>query len=142
VPNADQDSHDRREDAGKLLLRLTLGGLLLFHGIAKVVHGIDSLTGSLSRAGVPGALGYLVYAGEVVAPILLIVGLWTRVGALLVIVNMLVAVALAHSGQLLSLSSSGGYGLELQAFYLFTATVIALIGAGRYRLGGSDGRWS
>jgi len=43
---------------------------------------------------------------------------------------------------LLSLDQSGGYALELQAFYLFSALVIALIGAGRYSMGGERGRWN
>lgn len=77
-----------------------------------------------------------------VAPVLLILGIWTRIGALLVVVNMLVAIALVHSGQLFSLSKSGGYGLELQAFYLLTAVAIAMLGAGRHGLGGKDGRWN
>jgi len=130
------------QEAGRLLLRLMLGGLLLFHGISKIIHGIDSLTAGIGRAGLPGELGYLVYVGEVVAPVLLILGIWTRIGALLVVVNMLVAIALVHSGQLFSLSKSGGYGLELQAFYLLTAVAIAMLGAGRHGLGGKDGRWN
>lgn len=134
--------HDTLQDAGKLLLRLLLGGLLLFHGVSKIVQGIDFITGAISQHGLPGALGYLVYAGEVVAPILLILGLWTRIGALLVIANMLVALAVAHTAQFFSLSKSGGYALELQAFYLFTAVAIAILGAGRWGLGGKDGQWN
>ncbi|MGZ5267884.1 MAG: DoxX family protein [Caldimonas sp.] len=124
------------------MLRLMLGGLLLFHGASKITHGIDALTAGIARTGLPGELGYLVYVGEVVAPILLILGIGTRIGALLVVVNMLVALALAHSAQLFTLSRSGGYGLELQAFYLFTAVAVAVLGAGRYGLGGWDGPWN
>ena len=129
------------QDAGKLLLRLTLGGLLLFHGIAKIEHGVDSIANGFVGLGLPGATAYLVYVGEVVAPILLILGVVTRVAALVVVINMIVAVVFAHTGQLLSISRSGGYGLELQAFYLLTGCVIALIGAGRYSLGGRS-RWN
>jgi len=137
-----QHSESHGQDAGKLLLRLSLGSLLLFHGISKVFGGIDFILGALGQAGVPGALGYFVYIGEVVAPVLLIVGIWTRMGALIVIVNMIVAVALAHTGQLFSLSKSGGYALELQAFYFLTAASIAVLGAGRYSLAGADGKWN
>lgn len=129
------------QDAGKLLLRLTLGGLLLFHGIAKIVGGIGPIANGLIDLGLPGATAYLVYVGEVVAPILLVAGILTRPAALIVVVNMIVAVAIAHSGQLLSISESGGYRLELQAFYLLGAAAIALLGAGRYSLGGQS-RWS
>jgi putative oxidoreductase len=128
-------------DAGKLLLRLTLGGLILFHGIAKIEHGVDSIANGLVNLGLPGAIAYLVYVGEVVAPILLILGIVTRAAALVVAINMIVAVASVHTGQLLSISESGGYALELQAFYLLTAAAIALLGAGRYSLGGQS-RWN
>ena len=97
-------------DAGKLLLRLTLGGLILFHGIAKIEHGVDSIADGVVSHGLPGAIAYLVYVGEVVAPILLILGVLTRAAALLVVINMIVAVAFAHTSQLLSISESGGYG--------------------------------
>lgn len=129
-------------DAGRLVLRLTVGLLLLFHGVAKLEGGIGSISAALTQVGMPAALGYLVYIGEVLAPLLIIVGVWTRVAAFVVVINMVVAVALVHAGELLSIDRTGGYGLELQALYLFSALVIALIGAGRYSVGGARGRWN
>jgi len=129
-------------DAGKLVLRLALGVLILLHGIAKLGNGVGSIGGSLARVGLPESLAYLVYVGEVLAPLLVIVGLWTRAAALVVVVNMLVAVLLVHAGQLLGLTKSGGYALELQAMYLFGALALALLGAGRHSLGGAAGRWN
>ena len=89
--------------------------------------------------GLPSALAYGVYLGEIVGPILLIVGIWTRLGALLIVVNMVVAVLMAHSGDLLQLGEQGGYALELQAMFLFTAVALALTGAGRFSIGGRYG---
>jgi putative oxidoreductase len=132
-------SHD---DGGKLLLRVTLGVLVLFHGISKVIGGPAFVVGVASKAGLPGAFGYLVYVGEVLGPLLLILGIWTRLGALIVAVNMLIAVGLVHMSQLFTMAPTGGYGLELQAMYLFSAIAVALLGAGRYSLGGIDGRWN
>ena len=77
-----------------------------------------------------------------VAPALLIVGLWTRAAALVIVVNMLVAISLVHTSQLFMLNKNGGYALELQAMYLFVAVAIALLGAGRFSIGGSGGRWN
>ena len=125
---------------GKLLLRLTVGGLILFHGVAKIQHGVSGIVERVINVGLPSSFGYLVYVGEVVAPVLLIVGLWSRAAALIVAINMVVAVALAHSGQLEELGRSGGYALELQAFYFFTAIVIMLLGAGKFSVGGTNGR--
>ena len=130
------------EDAGKLLLRLTVGLLILFHGVAKVTGGIDFLTSSLAKAGVPEGVGYLVYIGEVVAPLFVILGAWTRPAALVIAINMVVAVGMVHTGELFSIAETGGYALELQALYLLSAIAIALLGAGRYSLAGARGRWN
>jgi putative oxidoreductase len=78
----------------------------------------------------------------VLAPILIIIGLYTRVGALLAIFNMLFAFGLMHMGELFSLTKSGGWALELQGFFLFTSLALLLMGAGRMSLGGAHGRWN
>lgn len=130
------------EDTAKLLLRLTLGVLMLLHGINKITGGIDPILGMVAKAGLPAAFGYLVYVGEVAAPLLLIAGAWTRAAAVVLVINMVVAVALVHVGELATLAPTGGWALELQGFYLAMALAIALLGAGRYSAGGIDGRWN
>jgi len=130
------------DDAGKLILRLTVGILLLMHGLFKLTNGIGGIAGMVSAHGWPAFFAYGVYVGEVIAPILLILGLFTRVGALLVVVNMVAAILLAHTGQLGQITESGGWRLELQGLYLFGALAIALLGAGRYSLTGSGGRYN
>ncbi len=127
-------------DLGKLVLRLTLGVLLLLHGVDKISTGAASILGLMTRTGLPPALGYLVYVGEILAPLLLIVGLWTRPAALVVAVNMIVAVLLVHRAQLGEFTRNGGWALELQGFYFFTAVAIALLGAGRFSVGGANGK--
>jgi putative oxidoreductase len=130
------------QDAGKLLLRLTLGLLIILHGISKIVNGPGGVLTTVEKAGLPQAFGYLVYFGEVVGPLLVIVGFWTRIGASLIAINMIFAVYLVHTSQLFQLTKQGGWALELQAMYLFTAVAIALLGAGRYSVGGATGRWN
>jgi putative oxidoreductase len=83
-----------------------------------------------------------VYVGEVLAPVLLIIGVYTRAAGLLVVVNMLVAIALAHSAHIFELGQSGGWRLELQGFYLFGGLAIVLLGAGGYALGRKSGKWN
>jgi putative oxidoreductase len=119
-------------DLGKLILRLTLGVLILLHGIAKISGGTDGIQKMLEGNGLPGFLALGVYVGEILAPILVIVGFYARLGAAVIVVNMLFAVLLVHRADLFLLTKTGGWALELQAFFLFTAVAVALIGPGRY----------
>ncbi len=119
-------------DSALLLLRLALGGLLLVHGIAKLAGGIDPIVGLVTGAGLPGLFAYGVYLGEVVAPLLVITGWYARIGAAIIAVNMIFAVALAHRAEIFALGPSGGWALELQGFYFFTAIVVAMLGPGRF----------
>ena len=130
------------DDAAKLVLRLTIGILMLMHGLFKLSYGISSIIGMVAAKGWPEFIAYGVFLGELVAPILLILGLWTRPAALLIVINMVVAIMLAHMGQLTAMTSAGGWRLELQGLYLLGALAIAMQGAGRFSLGGSGGRYN
>jgi putative oxidoreductase len=129
-------------DAGKLILRLALGILVLMHGIAKITGGPGFILGLVEKAGLPGPLGYLVYVGEVLAPILLILGFWTRLAALVIAGNMIVALALVHMDHLFMINKDGGWQLELQGMFLFTALALVLLGGGRFGIGGARGRFN
>lgn len=130
------------DDIGKLVLRVSVGVLMLLHGIFKLQNGVDGIGGMLSGQGLPTFLAYGVYLGEVVGPVLVIIGLFTRVGAILMVGNMLVAFALAHMSELLSLGQMGGWALELQGLFLFGSVAIALLGAGKFSVGGINGRYN
>lgn len=119
------------EAIGKLILRLALGFLVLLHGIAKIAGGVDPITAMLQGIGLPAFLAFGVYIGEIVAPILLLIGWYARVGAGLIAINMIFAFVLAHQGQYLDLTAQGGWALELQGMYLFTALALVLLGPGR-----------
>jgi putative oxidoreductase len=127
-------------EVGKLILRVTLGILILLHGVAKITKGPGGVMSMLGKVGLPEELGYLVYVGEIIAPVLLIVGVWSRLAAAIIAINMVVAIWLAHQSQLFSLTGTGGWALELQGMFLMTAVALIFLGAGRYSLGG--GRWN
>ncbi len=130
------------EDVGKLILRVVIGGLMLPHGFSKVgADGIAGIQGMLAGRGLPELLAYGVYAGEIVAPLLMIVGYFTRPAAGVFAFNMLVAIALAHATQLVQLNDHGGLQLELQYLFMFGSIAIVLLGAGRYSASGGTGRW-
>jgi putative oxidoreductase len=125
-----------RADVGRLVLRVALGVLILLHGIAKMRGGLDPIVGMLQAHGLPGVFAYGAYVGEVLAPLMLLAGFHARIGGVLVAINMLVAIGLAHMGQLGQLNDQGGWALELQGMFLATAIAIACLGPGRYSANG------
>jgi putative oxidoreductase len=132
----------KMDDGGRLVLRVLLAVLILFHGVSKLIGGVGFIGGMLAKAGLPSALGYLVYIGEVIAPLLILFGVFTRAAALVVVVNMIVALLLVHTSQFFTLNNQGGWALELQGMYLGAAVAVALLGAGRYSVGGVRGRFN
>jgi putative oxidoreductase len=130
------------DDTGKLVLRATLAVLILFHGVAKLIGGVGFITGLVAQAGLPPALGYLVLVGEVVAPLMVLLGLWARAGALVIAFNMLVALLLVHTGDFFRINETGGWAIELQILLLGSAVAVALLGAGRYGIQGTQNRWN
>jgi len=130
---------------GKLVLRLSVGILLLLHGIAKVKGGVGFIEGMLVGKGLPAFFAWGAYVGEVLAPVLVILGIYARLGGLLIVAQMVAAILLVHvgMGHLTQINAQGGgWALELQGLFLFGGLVIALIGAGRFSLGGTYGKWN
>jgi len=129
-------SHAALDHYGKLVLRLTVGILLLMHGIAKIRYGVDGIGGMLAGAGLPVFLKWGAYVGEAIAPLLVILGVYARVGGLLIIVHMLFALSLAHipNGHLTMIGQGGGWAVETQALFLLGGLSIALFGSGRFGL--------
>lgn len=122
------------DDLGKLVLRLALGILILLHGIAKVKGGVGFITPLVTGMGLPPWLSYGVYIGEIVAPIMVILGLFTRIGAFIIFVNMAFAIVLVHRPELLTITKQGGWALELQAMFMFTALALTFLSPGRYAM--------
>jgi len=119
-------------ELAKLLLRLTVGILMLFHGIDKIVNGIGGIKSLTVKAGLPEFLAYGVYVGEVVVPVFIVLGLYARVASLFLAINMAMALFLAHKDSLFSLGNHGALSIELPLFYLVLSLVIFLLGSGKY----------
>lgn len=129
------------QDWGKLVLRLAIGGLLLLHGIAKLKNGIGWMSGPLGAFGLPMFVGYGVYVGEIIAPVLAILGKWARLAGLVMAFNLLMAVVLVRRGDVLKLNQGGGWAIEVEMLFLIGGVAIFLLGSGRYSLSKGQGRW-
>lgn len=124
-----------RSDQGRLVLRVGVAGLLLFHGAAKLQNGVAWISGLLEQLGLPGSLAYGAYVGEIVAPALVIAGVFTRPAALVMAFHMATAVLLARRGDVFTIDArGGGLAIELELLFLLGAVAIALLGPGRYAL--------
>ncbi len=127
------------DDSGKLIARLSVSVLMLFHGVHKLLNGIDPIKQMLAGRHLPDLLAYGVYLGELAGPLLVAVGFFSRIGGGLIMLDMLAAIYLTGTHSLLMLNGQGGYALELEIFYLVGGLCVALSGAGRFSLGGKDG---
>jgi putative oxidoreductase len=117
---------------GKLILRIMVGGLLLFHGIAKALHGVAPIKGMLKSHQIPEMLAYAVYMGEILAAIFLILGWKSRFWAGVIVVNMAMAVYLTKLGAFLKLGAHGAWAPEVPMLYLLSALAIVFLGSGKY----------
>ncbi len=132
----------RMDDVGKLILRLAVAILLVFHGISKLRHGIAWMAGPLQAHHLPVFIGYGVYVAEVVAPILLVVGFITRPAAAVIAFELSMAVYLVLGLKAFETArQTGALGGELQFLYIFAALAIVFLGSGRFALSKGKGRW-
>jgi putative oxidoreductase len=132
---------DKCDDTGKLIVRLMVGVMLLLHGISKVKNGVDWLTPMLAAHHLPSFIRFGVYAGEVVAPILLIAGMFSRLAGAVVFVNMVFAVLLARTDALGLDPQGGAWGIELEALFAFGGAAVYCLGSGKYALSRGRGKW-
>ncbi len=124
------------QDITKLFLRLTVGIMMLFHGLHKIIHGIGGVKELTVAAGLPEFLAYGVYVGEVVVPIFILLGAYARAASLILALNMAVAIFLAYGNSLFTLGKHGAPAFELPFLYLVLSLMIFVFGSGKYALNG------
>ncbi len=117
-----------------LLLRVTLGALFLAHAALKIFVFTPAGTAHFfASLGLPPALAYLVMTGEVLGGVALILGVWTRVVALLLTPILLGAIVTVHAAAGFFFTDAHG-GWEYPAFWIVALVVQALLGDGAYAL--------
>lgn len=123
----------RSTDLGLLLLRIALGGLMLFHGMHKLIYGVGFIGDMLAAIGLPSFIAYGSLLAELVASLMIICGIWTRLTSVVFAGNMVVAILMAHASEMFSLSPmTGGLVIELPLLYLLGAAVLCITGGGRF----------
>ena len=128
-------------DWGKLLLRVSIAVLLMLHGIAKLKNGIAWMAGPLGSVGLPAFVGYGVFVGEIIAPLLLILGKYARLAGLVVAFDLFMAIVLVRRDDLFKLNQGGGWAIEVEMLFLVGGVCIFLLGSGKYSLSKGEGRW-
>ncbi|MCC6727020.1 MAG: DoxX family protein [Saprospiraceae bacterium] len=128
-------------DIGKLLLRVGVGLVLFLHGLGTVESGLGGTVEMVANNGFPGWLAYGTYIGEFVAPLLVLLGKWSRPAAFIMALNMLLTVVVAHRDIAFARNDFGGWQIELNALLMLGALAVAMLGAGRFSLSRGDGRW-
>ena len=126
----------RLSDLAPLVLRVVLGGLMVAHGYLKVVGGPATFGRLLAGLGVPAPMfmGYLVTYIELVGGALLVVGLLSRLAALALTADLVVAIVLVKVNIGLIAPRGMGAGAELDLAYIAGFVFILLAGPGRFSL--------
>lgn len=130
------------DELGKFVLRVSVGGMLFLHGFGKLLNGIAPIERIVMASGWPAIFAWGVFLGELIGPALMVLGIYTRLGAALATINMCVAIMLAHRAEIFQLNAMWAWRLELQGLFLFGSLAVVFLGAGRYSLGGKGGRWN
>lgn len=131
---------NRLQPLGLLVLRLALGVTMTAHGWQKIANHMQGITGMMHQLGLPAFMAYLVVAAEFGGGILIVIGFLTRLAALAIFIDMLVAVLKVHLPHGL-FSSNGGFEFPLACAAIAFALIFS--GAGPIAidwLWGSKGR--
>ena len=125
---------EKNIDLGLLILRISIGGLMLLHGIAKLQHGAGFIEQVVVDAGLPSFIAYGVYIGEVIAPLFILFGYGTRAASVVFAGNCLVAALLVHSQDIFTLNEQGGWSVELLGLFFLGAVALIFTGGGKYSI--------
>jgi putative oxidoreductase len=127
------------------VLRVLLGAVMLPHGAQKVLgwfggRGFNaSMTSFESGFHIPTIFALLAILAESVGAVALIAGFFTRVAALAISVNMVVAVALVHGkvGFFMNWTGTGkGEGFEYHILAVAIGVALMIMGGGRWSVDG------
>jgi len=123
-------------------VRLGLGIVMFAHGAQKMLGwwggpGFDSSMGFFANMGIPAIFGFLAITAEFFGGLGLIIGFLSRIAALGILANMIVAVALVHGKQGMFMNwtgNKGGEGFEFHVLAITMALAVIIGGAGAFSI--------
>jgi putative oxidoreductase len=122
-----------------LVLRVSLGVMFIAHALLKLwVFTLPGTAQFFQSLGLPGPVGYLTFAAELVGGVLLIAGVGSR-WVSLALVPILLGATWVHAGNGWLFSAPNG-GWEYPAFWTVALVVQVLLGNGAYALQISSSR--
>ena len=121
---------DGLRPAAPLVLRLAVGLIFLHHGLGKLHMGVGGVAGFFGGLGIPlpTAFAVVVMTVETLGAACLVLGLWTRLWAALMVVDMAVAILVAVV--------PSGHSPEIEGLLLAGALALVGLGEGPFALGG------
>ncbi len=129
------------DDIAKLLVRIMIGWVMLPYGIDYAKDGLDFIFEVLKNNGLPSFLAYGVLVGELVAPILVLIGWLSRIGGALIAFTMFMSIVLAHRDIAFQYNEFGGWSIALNAMLANGGLAIFFGGAGKYSVSRGKGKW-
>ncbi|WP_417856802.1 DoxX family protein [Xanthomarina gelatinilytica] len=129
-----------KQQTGLLLLRVSIAFTMLIYGISKLTFGIDYIKDLVSQYGLPTLISYGVFIGEIIAPILIIIGFRTKLAGLVFAVNCFVAILMDRLPDVLSLNEHGGWAIGLIFIYMMFGIAMFFTGGGKYALSANN-KW-
>lgn len=125
-------------DLGLLILRIGLSILMLGHGIGKIGSDLKFIEGLMDKIGMPSFFSYGVYLGEIIAPVMILLGVKTRFAALIFFFTCLFIIFVAHPEDIFKLNEYGSWQLELIGLYAVGSLALVFTGGGKYSLTKDD----
>ena len=127
---------NRLAEFAPLVVRIIAGIIMAAHGFQKLQAGPGNFGEFLAQLGVPlpTLMGYVVTLVELVGGILLIVGLFSRLAALLLTIDLVVAILLVKVNVGLIAPAQQGAGAELDLALIAGFLVILFAGPGSLSL--------
>ncbi|MBC5824708.1 MAG: DoxX family protein [Candidatus Eremiobacteraeota bacterium] len=129
-------------DAVLLLLRLALAVVMFAHGAQKMLGwfggaGFSGTMAFMTSSHIPAFLALIVMIVEFFGSIMLVLGLLTRLWALGIAIDMLVAVMMVHLPNGFFMNWTGqqhGEGFEFHIFPIVIGIALLIAGSGRFSL--------